>query len=223
MAEQSNLNWQQWNAANFQKYASTQNRLSEADHLLQELDRLCVETDEITDKTLKDVNKKIEQRVDDIDYWKSELDRSLKVTKTEIENLLLHKNRLEKALAACREPFQINQQCLEFRKNRLGEDLVFDDVQKELLLEQSGLQSAMELIRRTLDQTNEQIRLCRSARYHVEKDLADKHQAHTIDSHCASLRPTSASVMQAGDSRLQIAPENPRYPGHGSINVGRAV
>ena len=53
-----------------------------------------------------------EQRLDDIRYWKTELDDKLASITTEIDDLLAFKTRVEKALEATHEPLHIARQCL---------------------------------------------------------------------------------------------------------------
>ena len=55
------------------------------------------------------------QRIDDLKYWESEVDRKLDEIKTEIDNLNAFKTRVQKALEATREPLHIAQQCLANR------------------------------------------------------------------------------------------------------------
>lgn len=53
-----------------------------------------------------------EQRIDDIKYWKKELDDKLCNLVTEIDSLIAFKARVEKALEATAEPLHIAKQCL---------------------------------------------------------------------------------------------------------------
>lgn len=53
-----------------------------------------------------------EQRIDDIKYWKKELDDKLSSLVTEIDSLIAFKARVEKALEATAEPLHIAKQCL---------------------------------------------------------------------------------------------------------------
>ena len=57
----------------------------------------------------------LEQRLDDIRYWKKELDEKLSAITSEIDSLLSFKSRLEKTLQSIEEPFHIAQQCLANR------------------------------------------------------------------------------------------------------------
>lgn len=54
----------------------------------------------------------VDQRLDDIKYWKKEVDDKLDAIKIEIDSLLAFRNRIDKAIDACKEPLHIAQQCL---------------------------------------------------------------------------------------------------------------
>lgn len=122
------------------------------------------------------------------------MDRKLAEITEEIDTLLDYKGRLEKALQACEEPLAISQTCLYNRENRISIDLVHDKVEKELLKEVEVIQGVMALLERTLEQTVEQIRLNRSAKYYLEKDLKDKASARGIDSLCAELNNNISGI-----------------------------
>lgn len=57
----------------------------------------------------------IEQRLDDIKYWKKELEQKLDDLKVELDALLAFKNRVAKALEATADPLHVAQQCLANR------------------------------------------------------------------------------------------------------------
>uniref|UniRef100_A0A4W5P446 Tektin n=1 Tax=Hucho hucho TaxID=62062 RepID=A0A4W5P446_9TELE len=59
-------------------------------------------------------------------------------------------------------------------RRRVSIDLVHDEVGRELMKEREVIEGVASLLNRTLEQTNEQIRLNRSAKYYLEKDLRDK-------------------------------------------------
>ena len=73
------------------------------------------ETEITTQKTQSDVNKKIDQRLDDITFWKKELSRQYKETEEEIQHMLGHKKRLEEALSATQLPLHIATECIRNR------------------------------------------------------------------------------------------------------------
>ncbi|XP_006863346.1 PREDICTED: tektin-1 isoform X2 [Chrysochloris asiatica] len=69
-----------------------------------------------------------------------------------------------------------------------------DEVEQELIKESEVLQGIMALLTRTLEEITEQIRLNRSAKYNLEKDLKDKFVALTIDNICFSLHNNSPNI-----------------------------
>ncbi|KAJ7418235.1 Tektin-1 [Willisornis vidua] len=136
-----------------------------------------------------------EQRREEIKFWKQELDNKLEQIVHEIEVLLAFKIRLERALESCKEPLVIAQKCLLYRQRRVGIDLVHDEVERELEKETELLQGIIALLGQTLEQTNEQIRQNRSAKYNLEMDLKDKFTALTIDDYCARLTNDTPDFM----------------------------
>ncbi|XP_041456627.1 tektin-1-like [Lytechinus variegatus] len=185
----------EWNYSNHANYNSAEKQRASAERLIDESNRLLDETEEATKKTQRDVNKKFEQRLDDVTYWKDELERKLKDSKDEIEMLLAYKTRLQNALEACKEPLDIVNKCLNYREGRVAIDLVHDDVEKNLLKEREVIRGVMALLQKTLDEITEQIRIMRSRRYYLEKDLTDKFGALNIDENCRELRDDNSKIQ----------------------------
>lgn len=185
----------EWVVSNQMQYGNAEGERAAAERLVEESKRLCDETENRTQKTQRDVQKKFEQRIDDIKYWQNEVDDKLNGIKVEIDNLNAFKNRVEKAIESCKEPLHIAQQCLMNRQRRQGIDLVHDDPEKELLKEVETIQGALALLERTREQAVEQLRVNRKARYNLEKDLKDKFSALSIDENNAELRNYSAGLM----------------------------
>uniref|UniRef100_A0A8C4VCF5 Tektin n=1 Tax=Falco tinnunculus TaxID=100819 RepID=A0A8C4VCF5_FALTI len=177
----------EWDIANKMQCASTESQKSRSECMIAESQRLLDEIKKTTQKIQSGVNKKIEQRREEIKFWKQELDKKHEQIVHETEVLLTFKTRLEKSLESCKEPLVIAQKCLLNRQRRAGIELVHDEVEQELVKEAEVLQGVIALLGRTLEQTNEQIRLNRSAKYSLEMDLKDKFTALMIDDYCASL------------------------------------
>ncbi|XP_046356026.2 tektin-1-like [Haliotis rufescens] len=201
-----------WTRSNLTKYANAEVERAASERLVEESKRLADETEKRTDKTQRDVNKKFEQRLDDIKYWKKELDDKLDSLATEVDSLQTFKTRVEKALEATEEPLHIARQCLINREKRFGIDLVHDDVQKELIKEVETIEGVQALLRRTLEQGTEQIRLNRKSRYQLEKDLKDKFSSMSIDEYCQNLRNNSANLRyKEGTAKIEansVTPED---------------
>lgn len=199
-----------WTLSNKTKYKNAELERAAAERLIDESERLDGETEELTVKTNQDVNKKLQQRLNDIKFWKDELDDKLGNITTEIDNLCTYEVRLEKALESCEEPLHIAQQCLLNRQNRVGIDLVHDDVQKELIKEVEVIEGVMALLKRTIEQAKEQERLNRKAKYNLEKDLKDKGTAVDIDEYCAELKFHSPNIQyQDGVAKIQANSSTP--------------
>jgi len=177
----------EWNVSNHLNYEKSEKERKTGEMIRDESARLAHETHITTLKTQNDVNKKIEQRLKDISFWKSELDRQYKETEDEIKRMIEYKNRLEVALNATEIPLHIAKECLQNRQKRMSIDLVHDDVEVQLLKEVEIIEGVQAMLRRTLDQATEQIRLLRSANHYLGKDIGDKFSALGIDDHCAGL------------------------------------
>ncbi|NWV67539.1 TEKT1 protein, partial [Malurus elegans] len=190
----------EWHTANMMQRASTESQKSKSECMIAESWRLVDEIEKTTQKTQSDVNKKIEQRREEIKFWKQELDNKLEEIVNETEVLLTFKKRLERALQGCREPLVIDRKCLLYRQRRVGIDLVHDEVERELEKEVEVLQGIIALLERTLEQTDEQIRRNRSAKYSLEMDLKDKFMALTIDDYCASLTNDTPGIIYADNA-----------------------
>jgi len=191
---------EEWHSSNHLNYKKSETERKISERIRDESARLANETNITTIKTQGVVNKKLEQRLKDIDFWKSELDRQYKETEGGIENLIAYKQRLENALEASLVPLHIATECLRNREKRLSIDLVHDEVEVQLLKEIEVIAGVQSLLKRTLEQATEQIRLLRSANYHLGKDIKDKFSALRIDSTCSSLDNMTPSTYFAPNS-----------------------
>ncbi|XP_015994277.2 tektin-1 isoform X3 [Rousettus aegyptiacus] len=220
----------EWHIANKNQYHRAEAQRSRSERLVAESQRLVDEIEKTTRKSQSDVNKKLEQRLEEVRFWKKELDDKLEQLVYVTEDLLTYKTRLEKALESLKEPLHITQTCLEYREKRVGIDLVHDEVEQELVKEAEIIQGVMALLTRTLEETTEQIRvsqetvvatwafqrekplpspfrLNRSAKYNLEKDLKDKFVALTIDDICFSLNNNSPNIKYS-ENVVRVEPNS---------------
>ncbi|NXM96007.1 TEKT1 protein, partial [Sylvia borin] len=224
LQDPSKLHPSEWHTANRMQRATTESQKSRSECMIAESWRLVDEIEKTTQKTQSDVNKKLEQRLEEIKFWKQELDNKLEQIVHETETLLTFKNRLERALEGCKEPLVVAQKCLLYRQRRVGIDLVHDEVEQELVKEAEVVQGIIALLGRTLEQTNEQIRQNRSAKYNLEMDLKDKFTALTIDDYCASLTNDTPQIIYSDNAmKLEgnfVSPED--WIDFSNINVEKA-
>lgn len=178
----------EWTCSNLTKYTNANADRQNAERLIAESLRLEEETEKKAKKTQNDVNRKFDQRLKDLTFWRQELDEKLDGISKEIDNLKAFKNRVGKALEACNDPLEIAKQCLANRERRLGIDLVHDSVQKELLKEIEIINGVQSLLTRTEEQAKEQLRCNRKAQYRLNKDHRDKTIGIDIDKYCQKMK-----------------------------------
>nr|XP_001496767.1 tektin-4 [Equus caballus] len=157
--------------------------------------QLAAETEALAQRTQEDSTKKVGQRLQDTHCWKSELQREVHDLVAETDLLLAQKQRLERALDATAVPFSIATDNLQCRERRQHPDLVRDHVEVELLKEAELIQNIQELLKRTIMQAVNQIRLNREHKETCEMDWSDKVEAYNIDDTCARYHNQSTDVQ----------------------------
>uniref|UniRef100_A0A4W4EMM5 Tektin n=1 Tax=Electrophorus electricus TaxID=8005 RepID=A0A4W4EMM5_ELEEL len=175
---------QEWFANNYATLKQAATEGSNAQRIQHESKRLSTETGSAALRTQAEATTHLGERLQDIYFWKAELGRHIERLLAETELLLAQKRRLEKALDATEIPFAIATDNLTCRERRFGPDLVQDQVEEELLKEVELIRSIQALLKKTLDQAVNQIRLNREAKQTLELDWSDKHQAYNLDDQC---------------------------------------
>ncbi|XP_062408048.1 tektin-1 [Sardina pilchardus] len=216
----------EWKHANDVNRGNAESERARSERLTVESQRLMEQCDRATKHMQDQARKRLEQRIHDIKFWKLELDKKLDEVVSETEDLVTSKSRVQKALESCFEPLRVTMQCLEEREKRVGIDLVHDEVEQDLMKEKEVIEGVAALLQRTLEQTIEQIRLNRSAKYYLEKDLQGKFQAEKIDDLCSILTNTnpkidsSAGVLETGPASNTVTPDE--WEAFSDINICKA-
>ncbi|KAJ6660441.1 hypothetical protein lerEdw1_017865 [Lerista edwardsae] len=179
-----------WYRANLTNFKESEASRHNSERLRVDTSRMIQQTRQTQAEATKDLG----ERVNDIVFWKSELNHEMDEMIGETNALGDMRKRLERALAETEAPLQVAQECLLHREKRMGIDLVHDDVEKELLTEVDVIHSCQERMRRYLDKTVAQLAADRAAQHELEKDLSDKQAAHRIDDKCYHLRNTSEGI-----------------------------
>jgi len=200
----------EWHNSNRQNYNNAETERSCAERLQAESRRITDETDEITRQTQEDVNKKLAQRLRELNFWKDEVHSQLTAIDNEIDTLLKHKAKLENALESTDHPHSVTSSCLSYREGREGIDIVHDNVEINLLKEVEVIDGVRSVLKRTLEQTIEQIRRLRSAKYFLQKDVADKNLAINIDGTCHNLNNKDSEIgLFDGVSKIDASSVTP--------------
>ncbi|XP_041970030.1 tektin-1 [Aricia agestis] len=199
--------FEEWKRSNEQRCRNTEDQQQLADRVLGECERLREETAERTAIMKATTDRRIEERIGDVEFNKNELQRQRKEICLELEALGVYKTRLQDCLASLKaNALAICRKCLMLRDGRLGIDLVVDDVEDALQREITVILGAQSLLNRALEQLNEQMRRLRSCRYLLDRDLQYKQSAIDIDKNCLSLKPTDLCLsIYEGFSNLDPA------------------
>ncbi|XP_032701838.1 tektin-4 isoform X1 [Lontra canadensis] len=160
-----------------------------------ESQQLAAETEALARRSQEDATRKVGARLQDTHCWKSELQQEACELATETDLLLAQKQRLQRALDATAVPFSITTDNLQRREHRQHPDLVRDFVEMELLKEAELIRNIQELLKRTIMQAVNQIRLNREHKETCEMDWSDKVEAYNIDQTCALYHNQSTEVQ----------------------------
>uniref|UniRef100_A0A3Q1F0A0 Tektin n=1 Tax=Acanthochromis polyacanthus TaxID=80966 RepID=A0A3Q1F0A0_9TELE len=168
--------------------------------------RLLEETDKACKRMQDDDHKRLDQRIRDIQFLKKELELKLEEITLEIDVLIALQSRVVNALEATKEPLRVTVLCLEERKKRFPSENLHDDVDRELLKERDLIKGVASLLQRVVEQITEQIRLNRSAKYRLEKDLKEKFEAQCIDNSCVLMTTHSVNDLQKSQNTNAVLP-----------------
>ncbi|KAM6113868.1 tektin-4 [Pterocles gutturalis] len=143
----------------------------------------------------KDSTAALGQRLQDIHFWKTQLQKEIEDLDAETKLLAAQKVRLERALDATQVPYAIATDNLQCRERRQPPDLVSDEVERELLKEAELIRNVQELLKRTLMQACNQMRLNRDHKEICEMDWSDKVETYNSDDKCAQYSNQSTNVQ----------------------------
>ncbi|XP_068174174.1 tektin-1 isoform X2 [Antennarius striatus] len=176
--------------------------------------RLISETDEACKNIEKDANKQLDRRLKDVQFLKKELELKLEEITVETDDLIVLHSRVMKALDACKDPLKATVLCLEERMKRSpsSSEELHDEVDRELLKEKEVIEGASSVLQRVVEQITEQIRLNRSAKYLLERDLKEKSEAHCIDTSCTLTITHSIDCLNKSTKGKTLLPSLPVTP-----------
>ncbi|NXV64649.1 TEKT4 protein, partial [Molothrus ater] len=135
------------------------------------------------------------QRLQDIHFWRVELQKEIMELDAETNLLAAQKLRLERALDATEVPYSVVIDNLECRERRQPPDLVIDEVEKQLMKEADLIRDIRDLLKRTIIQAATQIRSNRIQKENCELDWSDKVETYNIDDKCIGYCTDSTDVQ----------------------------
>ncbi|KAF7237460.1 Tektin-4 [Varanus komodoensis] len=148
---------EEWHQHNYSQYHQAFADRDHSERCRLEAQNLAAYTAELAQRTQEDSTSKVGERLQDIHFWKSELQRMIEDLAAETNLLAAQKLRLERVIDATEIPYSIATDNLQCRERRQPPDLVRDQVEVELLKEAELIRSIQELLKRTVKQAVNQM------------------------------------------------------------------
>lgn len=123
----------EWHQSNYNLYHKAFASCEESERNRDEAKELSERTEAATQRAQKDSTAALGQWLQDIHFWKTELQKAIEELDAETNLLAAQKLRLERALDATEVPYAIATDNLQCRERRQPPDLVCDEVERELL------------------------------------------------------------------------------------------
>ncbi|KAM4590059.1 tektin-1 [Fundulus diaphanus] len=184
--------------------------LNRAELFRNECKRLILETEKSCRRMQSDDSKRLDQRIRDIQFLKKELELKLEEIVPEIDDLVDLQSRVRKALELNQEALRVTVLCLDERKKQAPSERLPDEVNTELLKEWETYEEVASLLQSVQEQISEQIRLNRSAKYHLERDLREKFEAQSIDNSCALMTVHNLQMSKQNTTGLASSAVTPK-------------
>lgn len=185
---------------------------------------LCRDACERTHKAQADATRRLGDRANDVKFWRDEV--RAEADAATAEALALDKSIacLERALDEANEPLHIATECLRLREQRMGVDLISDDVEKELIKEISVIQQCQQQMRELANDAKRQAQLNKTSQSELAQDAMEKHVALGMDQTSQKLRNTSRGLQfYNGIEHMDSTVSNPEtWTQHSSDLVTRS-
>ncbi|ESN91809.1 hypothetical protein HELRODRAFT_70335 [Helobdella robusta] len=187
----SERDWCLSNQCNYQ----TSNRVRCASEFLRHNSlHTASELEEKSQKSQIDSNNKLSERIQDIMFWKCELQAEMDKMLAEMDVLLKSRSCLEREISELNNTLYIDQECLYNREKRQGIEMVHDDVEVSIIQEIDLLKRVQEDMRNIMNDINQTLASVIAAYHELEKDSADKFVALNIDNNAIKMKNTSRGI-----------------------------
>lgn len=225
----SKFTYHEWKLSNDQRARNTVDQQQLAERVTSECERSMGEAGERSSMLKDTVDRRIEERIHEVTFVKTELEIQRKEIEVELEALSVYKTRYQDCLASLSQnALNICRRCLMMRDGRLGIDLVVDPVEEALQREITCIIGGQSLLKRALEQLNEQMRRLRATRYMIDRDLQYKQSAIDKDKEALGLIHTNICLsIYEGYATLDpatiSAEEYRQYSANNIKNAAREV
>jgi len=199
---------QDWNAAFNSHVKISDKDKNKAETQRDASNRLIKELDQKTKSKQADINRRLQDRITTVSYWKQRLTTEHASICQEITNLTMSKQKTQQALASTELPTEVSTNCLKNRENREAIDLVQDLVDDELLNELNMLSEVQKLLATRINHTDERLKVLNDCKSTLEFDIRDKEECLRLDEHCYKLNNGTAGLQAVAQPSLYDAHSN---------------
>ncbi|XP_069987727.1 tektin-1 [Penaeus vannamei] len=180
-----------WRASHSAKMHDARAQISRGERTREENRRACEETAQLTAGHQQEVERRLEDRLCDVTFWRDEVSTRYASLDEDAADLAALRDRLMKALHLYVRPLEVARRCIAFRKDRQGVEEVEDEASTALRQEVQELLRCRDALQRSLEDTQKQIRRVLSCRYHLEKNVQDKDGAIKVEEETRRLTATA--------------------------------
>lgn len=184
-----------WNAALNMHVRLSDKDKNKAETQREASNRLIKELDQKTKSKQAEVNRRLQDRITTVAYWKQRLTTEHATICQEITNLTMSKQKTQQALASTELPTEVSNNCLKNRENREAIDLVQDLVDDELINELNMLCEVQRLLQERIADTDTRLRSLNDCKTRLEHDIRDKEECLRLDEHCYKLNNGTAGLQ----------------------------
>lgn len=122
-----------WYQSQMNNYLASDKMRSAAERLRADTQRLAREREDLARRNQQESDKKLGERINDIDFWKQELDREKDKLTKKINQVDTKRREVQKQLHDTENQLKVAQENLYEREKRQGIDVVHDNVERELI------------------------------------------------------------------------------------------
>ncbi|CAF1934585.1 unnamed protein product [Rotaria magnacalcarata] len=214
-----------WHNAQMTNYLASDKIRAAAERLRSDAVRLAREKDEQAFKNNFESSRRLGERINDIEYWKGELEKTKDKMKRKIDDVEFKRREVERLLGETEKPLRIAQENLYEREKRQGIDLVHDNVERELIREIDTIKLSQQKLRQMLERLNTQNAINRASLHELERDAQDKFRARVLDSAAHNVKTTSRGInfyqgIETVDNTFSVPETWTRYT---EENIRRAL
>jgi tektin-3 len=184
-----------WKAFTRAELATADRARANSELVRADLMTLCHDACERTAKSQADVTRRLGDRANDVKFWRDEVRAEADAATAEAGLLNKATGCLERAIIDTEEPLHIATECLRLREQRIGVDLISDEVEKELIREVNLIKQCQEEMKELLKDAKNLAVRNQSSQNELAKEAAEKHAALGMDRSSHRLRNTSRGLQ----------------------------